>query len=288
MLSYVRQVLDRIEADPAADTRDRALAALRGLGFDDFGAFLISLPHPDYPRLSALLPSMAPDEVQKSWTGNCGLDLLRQSCAFVRSVSYQYARLTGRSLDHARILDFGCGYGRLARLMYYFTDPADLYGVDPWDASIGHCHRHGLVENFLVSDYLPRSLPVGDAWFDLVYAFSVFTHLSMRTAKLCMETLRGYLQDDGLLVITIRPVEYWAADVHAKADNTVEQMQALHRRDGFAFKPQNREPVEGEVTFGGTSMTVEWIRDNFPGYRVMGVDRSLDDGFQIYVFLMKE
>lgn len=287
MLEYVKQELDRIEADPAVDTRARALAALRGLGLDDFGELLLSMPNAAWPRLSALLPAMAPDEVQKSWTGNCGPDLLRQSCNFVRALGCNYVRHTGRMLDGARVLDFGCGYGRLARLMYHFTDPDALYGVDPWDESIRLCHAHGLVENFLLSDYLPETLPTGGLRFDLIYAFSVFTHLSERTAKLCMRTLREALADDGLLAVTIRPVEYWHADICARRDNTVEQMIETHRREGFAFKPHQREAVDGEVTYGDASMTFEWMRGNFPGWRIVGVDRCIEDGYQVYVFLKK-
>lgn len=288
MLAHVTPELERIEADAAINTRDKAFAALRErLGLDDFGEFMISLPHPDYPRISALLPSMASDEVQKNWTGNCGLNLLRQTCNFVRSAAYNYFRHTGRSLDGARILDFGCGYGRISRLMYAFSDTADVYGVDPWDKSIELCREHGLGDNYLLSDYLPRTLPTEPVHFDMIYAFSVFAHLSMRTAKLCMQTLRGSLKDDGLLVITIRPVEYWPADICAKRDNTVDEMIATHRREGFAFKPHQREPVEGEITYGDASMSLDWIRANFPGWRVVGTDRCIEDGFQIYVFLKK-
>jgi SAM-dependent methyltransferase len=289
MLAHVTPELERMEADAGMDSRDKALAALRSrLGLDDFGEFLISLPHPDYPRLSALLPSMASEEIQRRWTGNSGLDLLRQSCNFVRSVAYNHVRHTGRLLDGARILDFGCGYGRIARLMYYFTGEAELFGVDPWDRSIALCRDHGLGETFMQSDDLPRSLPTDDRKFDLIYAFSVFTHLSMRTAKLCMATLRDRLRDDGLLVVTIRPMEYWHADPRTRQDGSLEEKLATHRREGFVFRPEpGRAPVEGEVTFGDTSMSLDWLAANFPGVRIVGVDRCIEDGLQIYVFLKK-
>ena len=32
-------------------------------------------------------------------------------------------------------------------------------------------------------------------------------------------------------------------------------------------------------------MTVEWISRNAPEWRVVGLDRSLDDEYQVYVFL---
>jgi hypothetical protein len=64
---------------------------------------------------------MASDEVQQHWTGGSGLSLLRQTYNFVRSTAYNFARLTRRDLTNAMILDYGCGYGRILRMMSYFT-----------------------------------------------------------------------------------------------------------------------------------------------------------------------
>src|SRR4029077_744564 len=47
------------------------------------------------------------------------------------------------------------------------------------------------------------------AHLDLIYAFSVFTHLSERAAIMALTTLRRYVARGGLFVITIRPKEYW-------------------------------------------------------------------------------
>lgn len=117
---------------------------------------------PDYPKLSRLMPAMASDEVQRNWTGDCGPALLRLSVGFTRSMAYNYARFTGRGLEGATILDFGCGYGRLLRRMYALTAARNVYGVDPWSKSIELCYEAGLTENLFVSDYLPESLPIGD------------------------------------------------------------------------------------------------------------------------------
>jgi hypothetical protein len=157
LAQYVKDVVASLEADPVVATRAAAFAGLRRLGIDDFGEFLLSMPNLTFPKLSRLLPAMASDEVQRNWTGNCGIDLLKQTTSFVRAVSYSFARLSGRSLDQASVLDFGCGYGRIARLFYYFTDEDRFCGVDPWDRSIELCRESGLVKNFHVSDVTPQS-----------------------------------------------------------------------------------------------------------------------------------
>src|SRR5258708_6829034 len=169
--------------------------------------------------------------------------------------------------------------------MYYFKNEEKFYGVDPWDRSIEICREFGLKTNFLVSDYLPASLPVGGAKFDLIYAFSVFTHLSQRAATTSLNTLRRYIADDGMLCITIRPVEYWHHDPHTSPEQKV-RFAAAHREAGFAFNPHNREAIDGDITYGDASMTLEWLERSFPQWSIRATDRSLDDAFQRYVFMV--
>jgi SAM-dependent methyltransferase len=285
MLEYVRDALRRIEAEIRVPSLEAVLPPLRSLlGLDDFGLITISIPMQEFPLVSQSLPRMASTEVQTNWTGSHGIPLLRQSCNFVRSAVYNFARLTGRPLDGAAILDYGCGYGRLARLMYYFTDPESLFGVDPWDQSIEICRADGLGAQFRQSDYLPESLPVSRSDFDLIYAFSVFTHLSMRATLKALETCRRYIADNGVMLITVRPVEYWEADPNIPRD-LVPRLCAAQREQGFAFLPHQRSSVDGDITYGDTGMSVGWIEANLPRWTVAAIDRSLDDPYQIYVFL---
>jgi SAM-dependent methyltransferase len=274
-----------IEAEAAAGAPVAALLArLRAaLSLDAFGLFMIGLPWQDYPALSRVLPRMAEDQVQRNFTGNCGEVLLGQTASFVRSLSYNYGRLKGRGLEGARILDYGCGYGRISRLMYYFTDPDSLWMLDPWDLAVSLCREAGMAGHLAQSDYLPKALPVPDAGVDLAFAFSVFTHTSRKATQRALGALRRSLADDGLLCLTIRPVEYWAAN--PEYADRAEALAQQHARDGFAFAPHNREPIEGDVTYGDTSMSVEFLQAEFPAWRVAALDWTLADPFQRYVFL---
>ncbi len=285
MLEHVADIIGPIEQDTEVTTRETAIGRLREqLGLDDFGELLLSIPNVEYPKLSSLLPTMTSDEIQQNWTGNSGILLLRQTCSFVRSTAYNFARLTKYGLTETTILDYGCGYGRILRLMSYFTSGKNLYGVDPWDRSLEECRKCGLFENLFLSDYLPVALPVGDVRFQLIYAFSVFTHTSERATRAALNTLRRYIMRNGLLVITIRPVEYWIAVKDSIGDGH-HNMVNRHRSEGFAFMPHNRPPIDGDITYGDTSMKLDWIRQNFPSWHIAGIDRSLDDSWQIYVFL---
>ncbi len=90
------------------------------------------------------------------------------------------------------------------------------------------------------------------------------------------------IRPDGVLAITLRPVEYWsfARDI---PDSEKPELESAHRRTGFAFRPHATGAAE--PTYGDTSMTVEFLVTEHPGWRVASVDRSLQDPYQIVVFL---
>jgi hypothetical protein len=141
----------------------------------------------------------------------------------------------------------------------------------------------------LCLDYLPTAIPVSNTIFDLIYSFSVFTHLSEGTATLALTTLRRYVARGGLFMITIRPKEYWdqvdpALDAGKPIDR--DKLVARHERSGFAFVPHDREAIDGEVTYGDTSLSFEWIEQHAEGWNMVGHDRSLIDPLQLLVYLV--
>ena len=229
---------------------------------------------------------MADPQVQRDWTGSDGYTLLRQTLTFARLLEKNWLLLQGRPLSNQRILDFGCGWGRIVRVLYYFSDPANLYGCDPWTRSIDICKADGIVANLALSDYLPRSLPFSQQSFDLIVAFSVFTHLSERATAVALGTLAQHLAPDGLLMITIRPVEYW--DIHAglSADE-VKSLKTKHASEGFAFRPHSRAAVEGDITYGDTSISPSYLAAKFPELKLRKIERSLDDPYQLALFFSK-
>lgn len=283
MFGYVKDHLLSIEHGNFA-TRESVLDQIRKLGLGDYASVLWHMPNNHFPRISALLPAMASEETQSSWTGSSGFRLLGESLNFVRAVAANYADITGSSLAGKRILDFGCGYGRFLRLMSFYSD--DIWGVDPWDQSVGECNEAGLTKNVFLSDYLPNELPVPDD-FDFVFAFSVFTHLSERATKANLAAIRRHIKPGGVACITIRPVEYWRMVHHDKDNACISEKENAHHTDGFSFWPHNLPPIDGDITYGDTSMTLEWLEDRCSelGWKIVATDRSIDDPVQRYVFL---
>lgn len=100
------------------------------------------------------------------------------------------------------VLDFGCGAGRAIRHLLDLAPDCELWGsdIDPrcidWDTK-----NLGPAASFVVNGEIPP-LPFEGGKFDLIYALSVFTHLSPHWAGWLLE-LDRVLAPGGRAVLTI-------------------------------------------------------------------------------------
>lgn len=278
MFEQARAIVDEAERLGASGSAVDVIRQLRQLCLSDFSDLLATLPLPSFPNISAKLPRMASAEVQQSWTGGSGPGMSQATLDFVRIVNYHYTLICQRPLAHAKILDYGCGYGRLMRPFYYFTNPDRIFGIDPWDKSLEICMQDGVLGQLRQSEFLPNSLPVDDEKFDLIYSFSVFTHTSVAATTTALNALRKCISSSGVLVLTTRPLEYWplVGNQDREGFNLTEVLQS-HKTTGFYHLPSNWNlPADGVSIFGDTSFTTEWCMKTFPSWDVRSYDRGLD------------
>jgi len=105
------------------------------------------------------------------------------------------------SFEGRRVLDFGCGAGRTLRHFLGEAEIAEFWGCDIDEASIAWVSEHlSPPIHPLRSREIPP-IPRPDGYFDLVYAISVFTHLTDSWSNWLLE-LHRLLRDDGLLIAT--------------------------------------------------------------------------------------
>ncbi len=103
--------------------------------------------------------------------------------------------------DFPRILDWGCGCGRVTR---YFSR---LAGVSLTGADIDQDNLNWCRTNLPFAQYHPFPLqprgPVGDSAFDLVLGVSVFTHLREPDHLRWLEELRRITAPGAVLLLTV-------------------------------------------------------------------------------------
>lgn len=104
------------------------------------------------------------------------------------------------------LLDFGCGCGRLMRWWAPGVAPR-VFGCDYNPELASWCRNNLSFAEIAKTDLMPP-LPYGDDMFDLVYAFSVFTHLTVDVARHWMAELRRVTKTGGLVWFTVHGVAY--------------------------------------------------------------------------------
>jgi SAM-dependent methyltransferase len=227
-------LLDAIDAAPDPVAR---LAESAG---DDLWALAHSQDYGGWPRLRAALPAVPPPDLQRIWNGRDGASLAEQSLAFLRLL-----REVAGGFDGRRVLDFGCGWGRLTRLLTREVPPERLYGCDPFELMLGHRVPATLAVHDPRSERLPFDGP-----FDLAFAFSVFTHLSEAAAERAITALHAGLRPGGLLVITVRPPSWLPGDGSFR----------FVPHEGGGFHPQRDD---GPMDYGEAVVELSHVRERW-------------------------
>lgn len=108
----------------------------------------------------------------------------------------------GWSWEGKRVLDFGCGHGRTLKHFLAEAERAEIWGVDIHPPAIAEL-RQTLCPPLHVAEspYLPTLPGFADGSFDLIWAISVFTHLTDNSLPWLLE-LHRLLKPDGLLIAT--------------------------------------------------------------------------------------
>ena len=206
------------------------------------------------------LPPLPPDRLQRDWCGNAGAPLAQQSGDFYTLLKEVYARHSRKPLRQSRLIDFGCGWGRLTRLFGKDLPPSQIFGCDP-DAQILEWCRD-IPGTFRQSEMRLRQLPF-DGPFDLIFAFSVFTHLGPQTHQSALTVLCESLAPDGIMVVTIRPrdfLEVRGGELSTLSAADAQRLLTAYDAGEFVYHPCNLLPVDGEVPYGEAAIPLTYIQ----------------------------
>lgn len=253
---------------------DASPARLFGGVTDEFWFWALTEGYRTDERLKQVLPGFPPEEVQYRFTGAAGDDTMREAFGF-----YQLVREILRSHRHEpveSVLEFGCGWGRMIRLFLRDVEPANLWGVDCMPAAIDVCRDTNRHCNFRLIDPFP---PTGLASnrFDLVYAYSVFSHLSEDAHERWLGEFTRILRPGGLLVATTRPREFilacaeirarqeqrdWAQGAVQAFRDTADALMRYDRGE-FMYEPLGGGDVLDKSFFGETCIPRQYVERNW-------------------------
>ncbi len=188
------------------------------------------------------MPIPSPDDRERYSVGFDAMYWFTGLCDYLKAMSE--AAKNGVTVD--RVLDFGCASGRVLR---HFVTQSEIPEI--WGSDINARHIRWLCE-FMppkvkpIANHCIPQLPIADRTFDLITAFSVFTHID--TFETCwLAELKRILKVGGLAYVTIHNEDTWAS-LRTEIDNTNNRLvQAM-----IGIDPDIQTKLSGDMPDGRT------------------------------------
>jgi SAM-dependent methyltransferase len=176
-----------------------------------------------------------------------------------------YKKHKGPLTPSAAVLDFGCGWGRVLRFFLKEVKPSGLWGVDPWREFIQGAKQTDKWSQYDAIETLPPTkFPSGK--FDLIYCYSVFSHLSEEVHKMWLPELARLLKPGGLLIASTMGRDHiqWAANLRKQPPPPDADAEAIHVHKSCATLFPDEEQALADYDSG------KYCRSTYANYFVAG------------------
>ncbi|MGH8177581.1 MAG: class I SAM-dependent methyltransferase [Steroidobacter sp.] len=220
------------------------------------------------------LPGFASSEMQRHTVGSDYEHTLGEAFNFYTYVKDVCDRNGVPIRQGSEILDFGVSWGRIIRFFLKDVEPETLHGVDTSAEFLGVARQTGVPGHLHQIDPLGR-LPYAEPLFDLVYAYSVFTHLPEHVQDHWLAEIARTLKPGGMFVATVEPprfLEFFAPldpddkslhPWHAAMAKKIRGDAGLSARlqaSGFTYIPDGDGIDE---VYGDCVMTPAYVREHW-------------------------
>ena len=148
------------------------------------------------------LPGFPPNEVQKLFVGRSGRAALEEVIPFVKLIED-----TKPLNNEMTVVDFGAGWGRFARFFKESVSRDNLYLADVDPGALVWCKRCR-VKGIPVLLDKSGTLPLSDGSADVIYSYSVFSHLSGKAAVHWLNDIHRVLKPGGAFVFTTQSLRF--------------------------------------------------------------------------------
>ena len=222
------------------------------------------------------LPANPPAAIQERYVGSSGTAAYLDAAAFWSHVRSILASAGCPITPESKLLDFGVGWGRLYKYLFRDVSPKHIVGFDVEPEAISLCQEAMPFGNFQLIEPTPP-YPPKYRNFDLIYLYSIFSHLSESRFTTIVEALRDRLADNGCIAFTtlrLSHVDVWAAHINDRFYGPALRKVAFDRSAWRAAGERGESalyvPIGGGTDvlsadyYGETILTKEYLRRKLP------------------------
>ncbi len=214
------------------------------------------------------LPGFPSEAIQSNTTGQSGIATLKEAFVFYQDCTETFSKLGSPIDPKHHLLEFGVGWGRIARFFLRELPPDHIMGIDVMEEFIQICRDTFRSDNFSVCmPFPPTSIP--DKAMNFVIGYSVFSHLSEEACARWMGEFYRVLVPGGIVALTTRGRPFFDQCEGLKGKGHTGYLDALSklfpdfsharaRYDKGEFVHSNCQGVNG-----GGAMTSEFYGETF-------------------------
>ncbi|MFH1552851.1 MAG: class I SAM-dependent methyltransferase [Candidatus Omnitrophota bacterium] len=246
---------------------------------DAFWLWLYTSGYYKRPVLHGIMPNMPEQSLQLQFTGCSGNLTLREAFLFyrfVKSTARQHGIVIGPGI---KILDFGCGWGRVVRFFLKDLPASDLYCSDCDGEIVDVCRKLNLKVTLSINNPYPP-IEFEDKSFDIIYSYSVFSHLSEDAHKHWLAEFQRILKPGGVFIATTRPRDFvfWcektrkmakvpiSAQGAAMAFLNAEEKLKEYDDGKYIYDPVGGGGIRDGSFYGETCIPEKYIRTEWTKY----------------------
>ncbi|MES2741847.1 MAG: class I SAM-dependent methyltransferase [Pseudomonadota bacterium] len=214
------------------------------------------------------LPGFPSDQIQANTTGQAGVPTLQEAFVFYEDCIAQFRAAGADMSPEHRLLDFGTGWGRIARFFMRELPAEHIFGLDVTKEFIHICRDTFASDNFHLTTPMPPTTLSAES-FQYIVGYSVFSHLSEQACQLWMAEFHRLLAPGGMVAVTTRGRPFFDFCESLKASPQHGYLGALANMYDDFDVPRARYD-RGELVHcnakgvaGGGAMTADFYGETF-------------------------
>lgn len=163
-----------------------------------------------------------------------------------------------------KFLDFGCGDGRFVKLINDYYKNFKVTGLDVDNECVKHCKKKFKGDFFEIKNKPPLLFDLSS--YDIIFSYSVFTHLTEANCRNWFIELSKKLTDNGVFLFTFASINRLYtmrkfSNSKIELDYNINNLDEFKKKyNGFYFFMNNSKLPE----YGNTLMEIDFIKQLLP------------------------